>query len=160
MAAPASRYGITTVDLNQAAQAVQVGDLGTFALTSPIAVAKIVEAEDQVEGHVRDRISVPLSPVPAPGETTLPEVLTARNFESLFIQGVKYWALALLVQSSFSENHPNKSEYGEMFMGLSLHYLDQFRDQAQKRAGSGRLKHENPFMPPVLVQPTPKQPGQ
>jgi hypothetical protein len=70
MAAPASRYGITTVDLNQAAQAVQVGDLGTFALTSPIAVAKIVEAEDQVEGHVRDRISVPLSPVPAPGETS------------------------------------------------------------------------------------------
>lgn len=151
-----SRYGITTADLKRQALNLQIGQGIADRMASIDATSFINEAETWAEYEVSDRLGVPLKPVPAPGESTVPTTATKGNFPFEFVQAVIYQALSNLMMSEFFQNEPTKSESAMNFGILAREFLERFKNRPTTPVGAGRRRHVNPFMPPN-VAPPPKE---
>lgn len=149
----ASRYGITAVRLLRTALNLQIGAGIADRMESEDATEFIEEAEDWADSQVEQYLSVPLQPVVAQGDSSIPSPPTVRNFDHDFIQAITYYAVARIIQSEFSENSPNASESGEWCEEVAFTHILRFRSKRFKRVGAGRYRHPNPFMPPNIAPP-------
>jgi len=147
-----SRYAISTDDLKRAAKNISLGQgIAERIDATDDASIFIAEAELWVEERVADYIGVPLKPIRAMGEASVPTTLTKRNYPLSFILAVTYRALALLLNSEFFESAPNKSEAAAVAQEEAEKLIQEFRSNRTFRVGGGRLRHPNPHMPPNIA---------
>ncbi len=156
----ASRYGITALDLQQAAMVLQVGRGVQDRINSDSADAFVVLAEDWADDEVATFLAVPLRPIRAQGQSATDfaaavanATLTRRNFPLAFVMAAIYRGTGLLLLSEFSENAPNTAEIGQEALKLADTYMTKFRSRSTTNVGGGRRRHTNPFMPPNIAPP-------
>ena len=151
---PISRYGISKDDLRQAALSLQLGDGIADRFKSIEATAFVEKAEDWAETQVEEFIAVPLKPVRAPGQKKQdfnPEVPTKRNYPQDFIYSIIYYATGLLLHSEYFENAPNLSEAGNWALNMAASYIINLKDRRTFRVGAGRMRYNNPMVPPSIA---------
>lgn len=157
----ATRYDVDVEDLKRAALNLQIGAGISERMNTGNAVEFIDDGEEWAEGQVSDFIMVPLKPVPARGDITVPVTPTNRNYPREFIQAVIYFALGRLLHSEYFENEPNVSQAGDWAESMAWTHISEFRSRPTFRVGAGRRRHPNPHMPPNIApkEERPQQPG-
>jgi hypothetical protein len=150
-----SLYGIDQTTLKRMAMNLQIGQGIMDRLTGVDSESFIEEGERWAEQMVNEYMGVPLKPIPAPGETTIPDPVTSRNFPLHFIYAATYFGLARLLASEFFENQANASESAKWAEEKALEHIGFFRESRATSVGRGRLRHINPFMPPNIAQKPP-----
>lgn len=146
-----SRYQITNEDLKRASLTLQLGEGISSRIASLEADEFILDGEEWAEDQVSSWLATPLKPIPARGETELPDPLTTRNFPREFILGAVYWALSRIMHSEYFQNEKNASESAVWAEEAARTHIMEFRSRPTTRVGAGRRRNPNPFVPPTIA---------
>lgn len=151
---PSSRYGVTTQSLSGLSKVIQIGGQGLAQRISTLdGTQMIVEAENWADSQVSTYLAVPLKPVAAPGQVTIPNPPTSDNYPTEFILAIRYSALSRLLGSELSASLPDASQISQTAEAEAYRLIFEFRSRVTNRVGAGRRRHPNPHMPPNIAPP-------
>lgn len=146
-----SYYGISTTDLNRAAQTLRVGTGITSRLQTVDTSNFISKAERWAEAAISEFVAVPLKPTPIRGESSVPTTPTSENYPIDFIEAIIYHAVSRILSSEFFANEPNASTAAEYAEKTAQQHAANMVSRTTTLVGGGRRRNPNPMVPPNMT---------